>query len=54
MSDHSVLICAHIVVRHLVMPGTDRLKNAIINVVRAARRTRERRGQTRKSLGAGM
>lgn len=35
-------------------PGTDRLKNALNNLVRAARRARERGRQARKSLGAGM
>ncbi len=39
---------------HLSSPGSDRLKNALIGLVRVARRARERGRQARKSLGAGV
>ncbi|OCF35078.1 transportin-3 [Kwoniella heveanensis BCC8398] len=38
---------------HLVDRSADKLKNALNNLVRAARRARERGRQARKSLGAG-
>ncbi|KAK4688053.1 transportin-3, partial [Tremellales sp. Uapishka_1] len=39
---------------HLQAPGSDRLKNALNNLVRAARRARDRGRQSRKSLGTGV
>ncbi|WWC63014.1 uncharacterized protein I303_105612 [Kwoniella dejecticola CBS 10117] len=39
---------------HLIDRSSDRLKNGLINLVRAARRAKERGRQARKSLGGGL
>ena len=36
---------------HLEQPGTDRIRSALLNLVRAARKMRERGRQSRQSLG---